>query len=259
MDDEELSLDDISHHYSTESLTQAGYPEWYANAPAEYQTKYDGKVYSLETINEVNGGLNFEPTRPYSPATSDMFQNKGLTNMERLLPIGKREGVENIVTSSRARNSLGQAGRSITNDRRLSQDLADILKAALLENYDRLVKEDTGALRESIARGDMRVDAETRSYTFVLRTIQGRPRHGNESRPRPNTAQYGPLVFQGRKAIIAPNGMRFFSMGEWHFHRMVRAALPRNIFEFTTNQKEKLDIVIIKGITDEIREWLDGI
>lgn len=146
---------------------------------------------------------------------------------------------------------------------RLKEDVKKVLVACYLENYDRLIvgpKDGSSPLRESVRTGDIKDGDDpfmTYQFRFQIADIQGRVRWNNDSN-RPGTRYYGPIVFQGRSAIVTPlKPMRFMNKGGTMIYtHFVKAAEGKNIFELTASQIEQINKVILRPLTQDTLDWM---
>ena len=153
----------------------------------------------------------------------------------------------------------GQFGRNL--GPKLRGDLQQVLVSCFLENYDRLVNNQTGALREAVGKSELVPDSnELIGYTFKLADLPGKPRssrfNNDNGGARPSTAYYGPIVFLGRGAIITQKKMRFLYRGSIVSSHVSRATGPRNIFELSTDQIARISSVILKPISEELQKYM---
>jgi hypothetical protein len=198
------------------------------------------------------------------PNYSDSFAFKSPGSV----PLEHRNGAGGISwrqfrTTSGATSKGGQVGRSLTNAV-FKQDLRKVIVACFIQNYDRLVHNQTGALREAVQQGTLdEQDGESYRFTFKIADLPGRARvshslhGGNTESQRPSTGFYGPIVFLGRGAIITPTkNMRFVFKGKAFSTHYVGPAAPRNIFEFTPEQIDEINKVVLEPITKDAKAWI---
>jgi hypothetical protein len=158
----------------------------------------------------------------------------------------------------------------------LKDELLRTLRAAVLENYDRLIEKtnNTGVLREAVEEGTLALD-DILNFSWTIANKPGKCRPwADQSEPRLSTHEYGPLVFQGRAAIqtFAPDSayktfrggekksMVFMTDGGYFTRRrVVAAAEARNILALTPEQIEKVDRVLVKGLSEDISAWIQEV
>lgn len=170
-----------------------------------------------------------------------------------------------VLVRKRARTSGGQLGRSLLKEKaKLSLDLTRAIRAALTENYRRLIDHDrnlnTGVLLQSIEQGEFKTEEEL-SFSYMIADLPGQPRpwereEGRGSR-RPSVHEYAPIVFQGRPSISSgEKPMKFMTRAGWRQMNVVAPAPPKDIFELTPSQIDTLDEIILHGYSEEILEWI---
>lgn len=171
------------------------------------------------------------------------------------------------------RNTAGQFGPNIVSRGKRNQELKrameTILTEALLQNYDRLVKgvaEPTGTLRRAVATGlwSDEDNFENFAMVFQLANLQRvRERSfsgyggGGKSTSTNMTSLYGPVIFNGRRAISSSNPMMFpgYAGGPRVVKtNMVRGVMPANIYELSPGQVSALTASVMRPIQDIIAD-----
>lgn len=168
----------------------------------------------------------------------------------------------------------GRFGRSLKDSDKFKEELQKVVVACLLENYDKKIKSGTGTLREAVAEGTLEATGGDLSFTYTIKDKERTARKITIDRggyktehiersfnsQRASTHYYGPIVFEGRPAIISSNAMVFVAgTPPQTFRRhIVGPAEPRNIFDLSQEQRNRIDTVIMHGMTTEIEQWLSS-
>jgi hypothetical protein len=187
---------------------------------------------------------------------------------------------------SRVRNSKGQyvSNKIEFNLHHIGtagQLIGRAVRAQILANYEKSsIREDTGTLRKAIEQAHVEDvvsdDGKSLSVTITLASLVRPARAGRDVHTtlkgadgenvhldpeEVSTDFYAPLVFYGRRAMIAKNSpvIRFFAgggesinseYGGWHTTRNVRASQPHpEVFEMS---KENMD-AIFDGLEDTLK------
>lgn len=158
-----------------------------------------------------------------------------------------------------ARDSKGRRGRNLY-DQNLRRDLQDALRHIFLENYKEFVTSHSGTLREAIAQGELTSDELQQHFQFIIADLNDWRPFG----PPVSTRVYGPIVFQGRGPIDTPTGrsmgpMRFYAYGQWHKTHHVSRADPRPVFILQPHQRDIIDTIIVKGVSEDIQAYFRGV
>lgn len=212
----------------------------------------------------------------------------------------KKSGAE------RAKRVRGSDGRYVANKIEFNlhnigtggQLIGRAVRAQILANYDKSgIHDDTGTLRKALEQAHVEDvisdDGKSLSITVTLASLvrparAGRDVHttlkdskGQEIHLEPeqvSTDFYGPLVFFGRRAMVAKNSpvLRFFAgggerinsdFGGWHTTRNVRASEPHpevvelsqaNIDAIFEQMEDilKLAIAVQKSVNEGSSEWV---
>lgn len=202
----------------------------------------------------------------------------------RILPNGVRNGKDLPLA---ARDKKGQYARKNTvifdlnTDQDIQYGVGYKVRELILKNFDNSgIHNISGTLRKSIEQADVvpKVGDNGKSLkiTVTLKDLMrpARPgrdmayNHSDGSEFNPDeltTGFYGPMVFEGRRAIIAPDSehmMRFFSgnafdynesFGGWHTTRSVTASTPHpEVFQLTKEQIAEIGAYMFKLISDTL-------
>jgi hypothetical protein len=249
---QELLLERQVQAFSRNQLIAAGYPQW------SLFNELTGGTRSMEDVADLMQ-LEFNPPAYRDPLLGRPGGGFGSVPFEEYRTNAQGESV---LVRKRARTSKGQLGRSLLKERSaIALDLTRAVRAVVLENYRRLIDTDrtrnTGQGEKAIEQGEVRTEEEL-TFTYRPADLPAEPRPWEQGTPsrRPPVREYLGIVFEGRSSISSSSTMRFMSREGWRQLKSVAPAPPKPVLELTPEQIEKIDQIILKGITEEVREWL---
>lgn len=222
-----------------------------------YEDFYDD-VDIDEDIGDYSGNITNTDRAKFELDTNQFY---GIRERDKLNAQGELIGFtyQAQVPRGATYSKGGRFGHNLDNSAKTR--MLRVLKACVIENYNRLIGDNpgtplTGTMLESLRQGTLEGNLVDGTISFV-------PRQLNRIRPRGgfvSTWYYLPIVFQGRGIINSGGLMKFQGndpgLGSWHKAVIVDAAPAKDVFNLSDYQVELISRAVVEGMSDDVNMYL---